>query len=224
MKNIAVVLCIVLVMLVGTSCVHHYPYEPDYWFQALGSEGEYVLTANVERLKNGEGTEIIDSSILSNSIASKASRISLSMVADEDMAECRQHFATISSKNPEDVKVQKAQIYLDGFKYWDALNDTALRDKIFVEKIINDKSVILTDLNEVKNYLSSRITDEPYYWLGSTAVQGSLEKLAKSKYDGGGFQTAFTKIDNMDADKVKQYLKNLIKNNMIVGLQIIKDK
>ena len=83
MKNIAVVLCIVLVMLVGTSCVHHYPYEPDYWFQALGSEGEYVLTANVERLKNGEGTEIIDSSILSNSIASKASRISLSMVADE---------------------------------------------------------------------------------------------------------------------------------------------
>lgn len=148
----------------------------------------------------------------------------LAMVADEDMAECRQHFATISSKNPEDVKVQKAQIYLDGFKYWDALNDTALRDKIFVEKIINDKSVILTDLNEVKNYLSSRITDEPYYWLGSTAVQGSLEKLAKSKYDGGGFQTAFTKIDNMDADKVKQYLKNLIKNNMIVGLQIIKDK
>ena len=148
----------------------------------------------------------------------------ISMVADEDMAECRQHFATISSKNPEDVKVQKAQIYLDGFKYWDALNDTALRDKIFVEKIINDKSVILTDLNEVKNYLSSRITDEPYYWLGSTAVQGSLEKLAKSKYDGGGFQTAFTKIDNMDADKVKQYLKNLIKNNMIVGLQIIKDK
>ena len=68
----------------GTSCVHHYPYEPDYWFQALGEDGEYVLTADVERLKNGEGEEIVDPAILSNPVASKASRISLSLVAEEN--------------------------------------------------------------------------------------------------------------------------------------------
>lgn len=74
---------VLLIVLVGTSCVHHYPYEPDYWFQALGDDGEYVLTADVERLQNGEGKEIVDSSILSNPVASKASRISLSLVAED---------------------------------------------------------------------------------------------------------------------------------------------
>ena len=72
---------VVVFVLVGTSCVHHYPYEPDYWFQAIGDDGEYVLTADVERLRNGEGEELIDPSILSNPVAAKASRISLSLIA-----------------------------------------------------------------------------------------------------------------------------------------------
>ena len=66
MKKIAFVLLVIIVMLVGTSCVHHYPYEPEYWFQALGEDGEYVLTADVKRLQNGEGKEIVDPSILSH--------------------------------------------------------------------------------------------------------------------------------------------------------------
>ena len=83
MKKIAFVLLVIVLMLVGTSCVHHYPYEPEYWFQALGDNGEYVLTADVSRLQNGEGKEIVDPSILSNPVSSKASRISLSLVAEE---------------------------------------------------------------------------------------------------------------------------------------------
>ena len=74
---------VVVFVLVGTSCVHHYPYEPDYWFQAIGDDGEYVLTADVERLRNGEGEELIDPSFLSNPAAAKASRISLSLIAKE---------------------------------------------------------------------------------------------------------------------------------------------
>ena len=83
MKKSVFALIVVLVIMVGTSCVHHYPYEPDYWFQSLGDAGEYVLTADVERLKNGEGGEVVDSSLFSNPVAEKASRISLSLVVDE---------------------------------------------------------------------------------------------------------------------------------------------
>ena len=81
MKKSILSLLVVVFVLVGTSCVHHYPYEPDYWFQAIGDDGEYVLTADVERLRNGEGEELIDPSILSNPAAAKASRISLSLIA-----------------------------------------------------------------------------------------------------------------------------------------------
>lgn len=83
MKKSILSLLVVVFVLVGTSCVHHYPYEPDYWFQAIGDDGEYVLTADVERLRNGEGEELIDPSILSNPVAAKASRISLSLIAKE---------------------------------------------------------------------------------------------------------------------------------------------
>ena len=34
---------------------------------------------------------------------------------------------------------------------------------------------------------------------------------------------AIQKIDSMDADGVKKYLKELIRNNMKVGIQIIKN-
>lgn len=83
MKKSILSLLVVVFVLVGTSCVHHYPYEPDYWFQAIGDDGEYVLTADVERLRNGEGEELIDPSLLSNPVAAKASRISLSLIAKE---------------------------------------------------------------------------------------------------------------------------------------------
>ena len=83
MKKSILSLLVVVFVLVGTSCVHHYPYEPEYWFQALGEDGEYVLTADVTRLQNGEGKEIVDPSILSNPVASKASRISLSLIAED---------------------------------------------------------------------------------------------------------------------------------------------
>ena len=83
MKKSILSLLVVVFVLVGTSCVHHYPYEPDYWFQAIGDDGEYVLTADVERLRNGEGEELIDPSFLSNPVAAKASRISLSLIAKE---------------------------------------------------------------------------------------------------------------------------------------------
>ena len=83
MKKSILSLLVVVFVLVGTSCVHHYPYEPDYWFQAIGDDGEYVLTADVERLRNGEGEELIDPYFLSNPVAAKASRISLSLIAKE---------------------------------------------------------------------------------------------------------------------------------------------
>lgn len=83
MKKIAFLSSLVLLLLVGTSCVHRAPYEPEYWFQALGEEGEYVLTADVERITKGEGKELVDPALLSNPMTKKAERISLSLTAEE---------------------------------------------------------------------------------------------------------------------------------------------
>ncbi len=148
----------------------------------------------------------------------------LIMIPEDEWTECRKVFETIALKNPDSIAIETAQIYLANFKYWDDLNDESKRDVAFKKHIIGERATMLKDISEVKTYLTSHITDSPYNWYSLMSVNTHLDRLAQSKYNSGGYNEAFTKIDNMPADKVKQYLKELIKNNMTVGIEIIKDK
>ena len=47
--------------------------------------------------------------------------------------------------------------------------------------------------------------------------------MAEAKYNQGGCDKALEKIDNMNLEDVKRYLKDLIKDDMVVGMAIIKD-
>ena len=47
--------------------------------------------------------------------------------------------------------------------------------------------------------------------------------MAQAKYDEAGCDIALKKIDNMDVEDVKRYLKQLIRGNMTVGIEIIRD-
>ena len=49
-----------------------------------------------------------------------------------------------------------------------------------------------------------------------------LRKMAEAKYNQEGAAKALEKIDEMNVDDVKKYLKELIRDNMTVGMEIIK--
>lgn len=148
----------------------------------------------------------------------------LIMVPEDKISDYRKAFGTVNSKNPENVAIQSAQNLFDSSSIWDSLNDESRRDKSFREHIVGDKAVMLKDLDEVKKYLDGHLSDSPYNWISNPMVKKLIEQLAQSKYISTGYNEAFSKIDSMDPDKVKQYLKELIKNNMNVGIEIIKDK
>ena len=82
---------------------------------------------------------------------------------------------------------------------------------------------MLTDIDEVKQYLSSKITSDVYDWFGLPVVEKKLKQMAEAKYNEGGCDKALEKIDNMELADVKRYLKDLIKDDMIVGMAIIRD-
>ena len=82
---------------------------------------------------------------------------------------------------------------------------------------------MLTDVDEVKQYLRSRIlTADPYDWFGLPEVDRRLEQMAEAKYSQTGCDMALEKIDRMEISEVKRYLKELIRDNMIVGMEIIR--
>ena len=145
------------------------------------------------------------------------------MIPDKEWPECRPVFGVLNNQNPTDKDIEKTLLYLEVFSHWDKLNDEDARKKTFVQKMLGDNAVMIGDVAEIQEYLINHVSDAPYHWMGNTEVMRLIKEYAQSKYNTKGYEEAMNKIDNMDAESVKKYLKDLIRNNMSVGIQIIKN-
>lgn len=147
----------------------------------------------------------------------------LSLVPAEEVTKARDAFSTLNKRHPDADSVTRAKEYLEKASFYSEMDDTEKLDQIFTQSIIKNYSVMLTDVNEVKQYLSDRLTEEPYDWFESSLVDSKLKQMSEKKYNQGGYEKALDKINGMDVDDVKKYLKELILDNMTVGMEIIKD-
>lgn len=147
----------------------------------------------------------------------------LCLVPDREVQTARVAFGAVNNNHPDASSIEKAINYLENASFYSLMNDQEALDRIFRETIIKSFSVMLTDIDEVKSFLNSRISSEPYEWFGLPEVDKKLEQMAEDKYVREGCTRALEKIDDMDVGDVKRYLKELIKDNMIVGMEIIKE-
>lgn len=148
----------------------------------------------------------------------------LCMIDDDQMQAAKVAFSAVNRQKPDATAIDKAIEYLESATFFDRLRYPEERDKAFRSTIIKGYSVMLPDINEIKSYLSRVITADPYEWLGLPEVDKKLKQMAEAKYNQGGCDKALEKIDSMDISEVKRYLKDLIKDNMTVGIEIIKGK
>ena len=146
----------------------------------------------------------------------------LCLVPDAEIAKAKTAFGAVNRAKSDEATIDKAMEYLSAAKFFDFLADDTALDKAFRDGIIKSYAVMLTDIQEVKDYLDSRITADPFDWFGLPEVDKKLRQMAEAKYNQGGCDRALAKIDEMDISDVKKYLKDLIKDNMIVGMEIIK--
>lgn len=146
----------------------------------------------------------------------------LCLVPDAEIAKAKTAFGAVNRAKSDEATIDKAMEYLSTAKFFDLLADDTALDKAFRDGIIKSYAVMLTDIQEVKDYLDSRITADPFDWFGLPEVDKKLRQMAEAKYNQGGCDRALAKIDEMDISDVKKYLKDLIKDNMIVGMEIIK--
>lgn len=146
------------------------------------------------------------------------------MVPERDIEHWQIIFDTLNMPSPNEKQVDYVMRALDTTNIWDALGDKDLREKQFVEQILKDDSVVLDNVEEVKEELIHKLSNDPYKWLGMPTLQTTIAALVRDKYIKGRYSLAMKVIDDMDAETVKTYLKDLIKNNPVVGIQIIKNK
>lgn len=131
-------------------------------------------------------------------------------------------FGAVNRAKADEQAIDRAMEYFASAKFFDLLDDSAALDKAFRDSIIGNYAVMLLNIQEVKDYLDSHITAEPFEWFGLPEIEKKLRQMAEAKYNQGGCERALAKIDEMDIADVKKYLKDLIRDNMVVGMEIIK--
>lgn len=148
----------------------------------------------------------------------------LAMVPEMEIATARKVFGTINAKSTDNVAIENALDYVTKLSYLTNLNNQVARDKAFAEAFLGEYAVLFDDVNSVKKYLKSHVSEHPYYWLESKEVDRKVKEIAQAKYTESGYGKAKKIIDDMSADQVKAYLKQLIEDNILVGIEIMKGK
>ena len=148
----------------------------------------------------------------------------LCMIPDGEYQEAKSVFDLLNSRRQNDpAMIDKAIEYLESATSIADLSNEEKRDKAFREKIIKGYDVLLDNIEEVKKHLRDSLRSEPYDWIGLSSIDRLLKEMAEFKYNESGCDKALEKIDDMDVADVKKYLKELIRSNMTVGMEIIKD-
>lgn len=148
----------------------------------------------------------------------------LCMIDDKDMQSAKDAFGTLNKKQPDSASVEKAMQFLENATFFNKLSDNDAINEAFRATIIKSYSVLFEDLDEVRSRLEDVMAVDVYDWFGLPEVDKKLCEMAEYKYNQSGCDLALEKIDGMDVSDVKQYLKRLIRDNMIVGMEIIKGK
>jgi hypothetical protein len=146
------------------------------------------------------------------------------MFDDDSRGNIKQMFKIFGDKTATEEVTTHTVEFLEKADFYDSLNSEEERDKCFKVRVIGDYSVILSDVNYVKEYLLGHVTDSPYTWFDNSSVRNKLKVLCEKQYLLKGKDTAMEVINEMDADEAKKYLCDLISDNPIVGMEIIKKR
>ncbi len=146
------------------------------------------------------------------------------MVPDQEASIARKAFSTINSGKNDSDAISSAMDYISKMSYVDKLNSKEERDKAFSDAFLKDYAVLFDSVDVVKDYLKKHVSEQPNFWMESKDVVSKIKTMATASYMESGYGKAKKIIDEMPADKVKDYLKQLIEDNIVVGVEIIKGK
>lgn len=148
----------------------------------------------------------------------------LCMFDDEARVEARSIFAIMRDNSPNETDANRVIRYLEKATFYDRLADAAERDRCFMKRIVGDYAVLLNDPQAIRDYLLSHSTERPYYWMDNSAIQNQIKAFADKQYKIRGCEEAWAVIDQMNPNDLRDYLKDLISDNVKVGIEILKNK
>lgn len=149
----------------------------------------------------------------------------LSMIPYDDHDVARMSFDVVNNPGNDKQKIDEAIEYIETTKTLASLNDTVKENELFRKTILKNYSILIDNLDDVKDYLLKKHSAiSPYYWIGNMAIEESIKEYAYNKYKENGEKKVSDTIDAMDPETLKKYLKEMVKSNVVVGIEILNNK
>lgn len=148
----------------------------------------------------------------------------LCMLDDEERPEAKEIFTIMLENSPSEMSINRAIAYLNRVTYFDKLSNSELRDKCFMNRVVGDYALMLDDAQAIREYLVAHVTVRQYDWMDNSTVQNQIRMLAEKKYKTGGSEKVWAVVEKMDATELRRYLRDLISDNVKVGIEILKNK
>ena len=151
----------------------------------------------------------------------------LCMFDDDDRQKFRMYFNILNSDSPKDEDVKRTIDFIAdnaNVNIFERLSNEQERDKCFIEGVVGDYAVVLGSANEIRAYLQQNAKTSPYHWFEDKSVSHLLEKHASEIYTDERCIEAIEMVENLNPEELKYYLRELITDNLAVGIQILKGK
>lgn len=142
---------------------------------------------------------------------------------EKDYIKAKSAFDTLNKKTPDETDILKAIEYLNSADIFENLKSESVRDKAFMDKVVGDFNTLINDVTNVRSTLSTRMYTGVYEWYQNPDVKTILEQYAENIYQTTGCEMVLSKIEDMDPQSLKNYLKRLVRDNIKVGMEIMKD-
>lgn len=149
----------------------------------------------------------------------------LCMFADNDRQKAKEVFTILHKTKPTEAEFTTAEEWLNVGSFYEKLSSAEERDKCMLERMVGDYAYLLPDVNKVREYLRDKVSMiTPYEWMDNGTVQAKIREMANMRYKTGGASEAEKAVADLGIDDLRDYVRDLIKTDMAVGIAILKRK
>ena len=134
--------------------------------------------------------------------------------------EAKRAFSTMNSSTQSESDIKSALAFIQNAKFFENISKQEYRDAQFMKVVVGDYSKLLPGINEIKDELEGTGISA-YEWSENPRIRGKIKEMASAEYNAGGSEKAIKVIDNMSDSELKQWLTDLVKKDMGLGVKII---
>ena len=147
----------------------------------------------------------------------------LCMFDDDERQKAKEVFYILNKNKPTESEYVTAEEWIKTGDFYDRLDSAKKRDKYMCERVIGDFTYLLPDVDKVRSYLRDKASMiPPYEWMDNSAIQAKIREMANMRYKTGGASDAEKAVADLGVDELRDYVRNLIKTDMTVGIAILK--